>query len=194
MAKHSSTKTRGGSGKTTTKKIPILPCLASLHRAGLKAIPRNQVLSLTGYTKESLRVTLSKLRVKGMVQWEDTTTVFLTQAGWDKVGPNTDSDASPAMALTNDDAQRRIKESFKITGTKSDIFDLLLDGNEHSTKDVMKAVKSAVKPDSFRVLCSSLVSKGIVERVKDDSSGEKLLRLADICFPFGRPKNRCRLE
>lgn len=42
---------------TTIKKVPILPCLAKLRKAGIQDIARQQVVSMTGYTKDSLRVT-----------------------------------------------------------------------------------------------------------------------------------------
>ena len=167
----------------TTKKVSILPCLANLHKAGIKNVPRQQLESLTGYTKGSLRVTLGKLRKKGEVEWDDNQTARLTKAGWEFVGQDNDAGS---VTVSNDETQARIKETYKLSGAKAEIFDLLLDGAAHRIVDIMKSVNCS-NPDSFRVFCSALVSKNIAERIKDPTSGDKMLKLADICFPFGRP-------
>lgn len=168
---------------TKNKKVHILPCLASLHKAGLKVIPRQQVVSLTGYTKDSLRVTLCKLRKQGMVEWNDPKTVQLTKEGWESTDGSTDGER---VALSNEDTQDRLKETYKISGIKAQIFDLLLDGAAHRISDIMVAV-NCTNPDSFRVFCSALTSKGITERLQDPTSGDKMLQLTDMCFPLGRP-------
>lgn len=88
--------------------------------------------------------------------------------------------------MTNHDAQERLKETYKITGTKAAIFECLLDGAARRVQDVMAEVKCN-NPNSFRVFCTALTSKGIMERLKDTDSGDKMLKLTDICFPLGRP-------
>lgn len=178
------TKKRCAMGKCkSSKKIPILPCLANLHKAGIEEIPRHQVVSLTGYSKDSLRVMLCKLRTQGKVEWDSPKTVRLTKIGWETVGEVNDSSR---VVMSNEDTQTRLKETYKLSGTKADIFDLLLDGAAHSVANLMAAVK-CTNPDSFRVYCSSLTSKKVAERVKGPMSGEKMLQLTDLCFPFGRP-------
>ena len=185
-AKHGSKKTPAASSaaRGNSKKVPILPCLANLHRAGVKVIPRPQVVTLSGYTKESLRVTLCKLRKQGLVDWDDAHTVRLTAAGWDKAAEEGNGHAAVAAVMTNEETHRRLKDTYKLTGTKGQIFDLLLDGAPHVVSRLMTKV-GCTNADSFRVFVCALTSKNLAERIA--VSGEKMIRLTDMCFPFGRP-------
>eukprot|EP00977_Amphora_coffeiformis_P011845 scaffold2904_cov173-Amphora_coffeaeformis.AAC.6 len=182
--KHSSRSSRNGA--SAKRKSPILSCIANLHRTGLKVVPRAQVVALSGYTKDSLRVTLCKLRKQGYVDWDDAQTVRLTDAGWDKAAEEGNGHAT-AVLMTNEASQLKLKETYKLTsGVKGQLFDLLLDGKAHRVSDLMKKLH-CTNTDSFRVFVSALTSKNLAERIPDTTSGDKMLRLTDICFPFGRP-------
>ena len=176
------------STKSNGKKVPILVCLLMLHRAGMKSnVPRQQVASLTNYTKESLRVMLGKLRGKGYVDY-DRTTVTITATGLEaakKEAKNNGHDLDDGLDLTNESTQDRIKETYKLSGAKAKIYDLLLDGKAHPREDIMAAIACTNK-DSFRVFIGSLSTNGLVEQFNQGK--KKMLKLSDLCFPFGRPE------
>jgi len=113
------------------------------------------------------------MKKKGLITY-DSTTVRLTEAGLEEVGPE-----AAAVPTNNDTMQDKLKESIKVKKAR-EIFDILADGNAYSRSEL--AEKMGLEDNkSFGTYVSAL-SK-VVER----ENGK--IRLKNIAFPCGRPCN-----
>jgi hypothetical protein len=168
--------------KSKAKKTPILHVLLDhqdIH--GKSNVSRDHVSFMSGYPKPSLSTYLSNYKKHGYVTF-DAKTVTLTEAGRAKALETGAGQSATSCARTNKEAQESIKAKYLTGGKLVAIFDSLSDGLDHDKESIMHAINMDNK-QSFATYVSTLCSKLLVERVDNNK-----IRLATICFPFGRPK------
>jgi hypothetical protein len=119
---------------------------------------------------------LSKLSKSALVEYPDSKSVRLTQAGIAKMGAVT-------VPANNEVVHDKIRELLK--GKEVDIFNLLLDGRTRLRQDVMNTL-GFTNAKSFGTYLSNMSSRGFLEYVKEND-GTRAIRLADIAFPVERP-------
>ena len=176
----SSRKNAGGTQLSVDQRIVV--ALKELYDLGIKAPPRLQVALFSGYANvksKGFANALSKLcKTQGLIEYPDSKSVRLTQAGITKAG-------SVTPPSSNEQVHEKIKNLLK--GTETKIFDELVDGLSHIREQVAADVGySNVKSKSFANSLSKMSSLGFLEYVKSDSK-KNLIRLTDIAFPLGRP-------
>jgi len=171
-AKTSPVKKASGNGESAATRI--LKAIASQHAMGIADADRATVQGLAAMpSKGSFGTTLLNMKKKGLITY-DSTTVRLTEAGLEEVGPE-----AAAVPTNNDAMQDKLKESIKVKKAH-EIFDILADGNAYSRSEL--AEKMGLEDNkSFGTYVSAL-SK-VVER----ENGK--IRLKNIAFPCGRPCN-----
>lgn len=173
-------KNAGGAKLSVEQKIVI--ALKELHDLGITSPPRLQVALFSGYANvrsKGFANALSKLsKTQGLLEYSDSKSVRLTQAGITKAG-------SVMPPSSNEQVHEKIKNLLKETETK--IFDQLVDGLSHIREQVAADVGySNVRSKSFANSLSKMSSLGFLEYVKGDSK-KNLISLTDIAFPLGRP-------
>jgi hypothetical protein len=127
--------------------------------------------------KGSFSTICGRMKKKGLVEYPDAKTIQLTQEGLDKVGPELSK-----LPKTNDEVQAKMRDS--ITRAKCrDIFDLLRDGKDHSIEECAKLIGFDVKSPSFKTYLTCL--NKFTDKLSD-SNGNRMIRLSDSCYPFGR--------
>lgn len=180
-AKASSPSSRGGGGGSLEQKI--LGALKELYELGITAPPRIQVALFSGHKSlktKSFANALSKLaKSQGLIEYPDSKTVALTQAGIAKAG-------SVSPPTSNEQVHAKI--CALLGGTEVKIFNELVDGACHSREDVATSIGlTSIKTKSFANCLSKMSSLGFLEYVKGDGKGSNGVRLTDIAFPLGRP-------
>ena len=144
--------------------------------------PRNQVMAFAGYTqqnKSAVASYLSGLKKRGFVTY-DKDTVFLTPLGHDQA-QEIDVNASNEEQIS--------KSRDLLEGQKAKLlFDFLVDGSPRTREECAHHLDYAgPKVSAFCSLISKATKKGVMEYCKDEN-GNNCVRLADMVFPFGRPR------
>lgn len=172
-------KKKGGSGGGSAKDR-IMSALAQKHNVNDKAPTRKQICSMAGIKNmKSFMTSCSALKTQGSIEYPCGKTLALSAQGLEEV----DGELAEAPT-TNDAAQETMKEM--ITQKKGrDLFELLTDGSTRSYAELAEHVgHDDVKNKSFLTYVSSLSKCS--EKVTGPN-GEKMLKLNDDAFPFGRP-------
>ena len=146
-------------GKTKTKNI--LVCLVELEAFGNEVAKRKQVNALAGNTEESFRVMLCRYKKKGYVDFPNSQTVCLTDAGRDEALRKFGSAIGSVPKSTgSEDSPAQIME-VHVEGKSYDlIFDVLKDGRARTKESVKEAIGCTNK-DSLREYLTGLRSCGV---------------------------------
>lgn len=171
-------------GRKISVDQKILIALKELFDLGITSPPRLQVALFSGYANvksKSFANALSKLsKTQGLIEYPDSKTVRLTQAGIVKAG-------SVTPPTSNAQVHEKIKNLLK--GAETKVFNQLLDGRLHVREQVAADMGfSNVKSKSFANSLSKMSSLGFLEYVKEHGSKKNMVRLTDIAFPLGRPQ------
>jgi len=158
------------SAKEEPASLRILKAIASQRALGIEDADRIRIQGLAAIpNKRSFDTTLSTEKKKGHLTF-DSTTVRLTEAGWEEV-----EDAA-MIPMTNVAMLNKLKSTIKVKKAR-EIFDVLADGHAYTRAEL--ATKMGLENNnSFRTYVSAL-SK-VVER-----KNEKI-RLKEVSFPCGR--------
>jgi len=172
-AKSSSAKKgKSGGSKEEPAGTRIMKAIASQRAFGIEDADRPTIQGLAAMpNKKSFDTTLLNMKKKGQVTY-DSTTVKLTEAGWEEVGPE-----AASIPSTNEAMQDKLKELIKVKKAR-DIFDILTDGRAYTRVELAEKMQLEDNK-SFGTYVSAL-SK-VVER----ESGK--IQLKNIAFPCGRP-------
>jgi len=167
-------------------KIPIeqliLLSLKELLDLGIDAPPRLQVAVFSGYSniqsKGFVKAMKELYKVKGFIEYPDSKTVRLTQAGI------TNASSVASAASTNEQVQQRFKNMLKEKAPE--VFEMLKDGRAHDHEQVAASVGySCLQSKGFVKALKQMKGLNLIEYSKDGK--KKLVRLTDLAFPFGRP-------
>lgn len=185
--KSRATKPKAPSRKTSTgEKVPvehlILSSLKELLDLGITAPPRLQVAVFSGYSclqsKGYVRA-MKELKTKGYIEYPDSKSVCLTQAGIAK------APSATAAAMNNEQVQQRFKGMLK--DKAPEVFEVLKDGRAHDREQVAAAVGySCLQSKGFVKALKQIKGLNLIEYPKDGK--KKLVQLSGLAFPFGRPR------
>lgn len=166
-------KKKSGAIPKGSNKERTLQALASQFSFGHEKAPRNTIMTMAEIgSPKSFANMLPDLKRDGLVEY-DSKFIWLTDAGKDHVG-----EEALAAPKDNGPMQEKIRSGM-LKGKKArEIFDFLLDGKWYTRQEIAEKM-GQVYNKGFQNAVGSL-SK-IVER-----QGGKI-RLADMCFPAGRP-------
>jgi hypothetical protein len=136
---------KNAEGAKLSVEQKIVVALKELHDLGITSPPRLQVALFSGYANvrsKGFANALSKLsKTQGLLEYPDSKSVRLTQAGITKAG-------SVTPPSSNEQIHEKIKNLLKETETK--IFDQLVDGLSHIREQVAADVGySNVRSKSF---------------------------------------------
>ena len=172
--KQTRTKTTATKKGGPTAANRILEAIAGQLALGIEKADRQTIQGLAAMDKtRSFNTTILNMKNQGLVLY-DTTTIWLTEAGVERVGPE-----AVAKPQGNEAMQSKLKEQVKGKQPKA-IFDLLTNGDAF-TRPELARMMGLEDTRSFGTYISAL-SK-VVER-----EGGKI-RLKQIAFPCGRPCN-----
>jgi len=168
----------GGATKAAKDGIKVLRTLKYLRVTFKKTNPlRKHVASLSGFQWNStFKNTLTNYRQRGWVDFPSSDTVCITAAGMEEAGP----DAGDTPRST-EELHEEIKRKH-LSGRKIELFDLMADGKVHERKALAERMGAKFN-STFTNELWRMGQLYIVENV-----GRGKVRLADICFPYGRPE------
>jgi len=169
-------KFKSGGGAKGTADMRILLALAKKKALGEEVVDRKEVQTLAGIANESsFKVTAGKMRTKGWIDYPCNKTLSIMDAGMEKLGPDHKVD----IPTTNEQVHEGIVELIKQKKSK-EIFYYLTDGSTRSKAEIAKAIGYEENAPSFKTYIGA-VSK-YMEKLDN-----KMFRLQDKYFPFGRP-------
>jgi predicted transcriptional regulator len=156
--------------------------LKELLDLGVDAPPHSQVAVSSEYTclqsKTFVKAIKELRKTKGYIEYPDSQTVRLTQAGIANV-PSTTS-----AATNNEQVQQRFKNMLKDKATE--VFDILKDGKVHDREVIAASVGySCLQSKGFVKALKQMNDLNLIEYAKDGK--KKLVQLTTLAFPFGRP-------
>lgn len=161
----------GGGGEEA-----IITALKTLLDIGNDKPQRKQVMLFSGYKNlKSFGNVVTKLIKAGLVEYPDSKTICLTEAGIAKAGSTT-------RQTSNESVHDTIRSL--LNGTQTKIFNLLADGSSRNKQEMAAELGLQIK--SFGNCVSAMSSLGFLKYVEDDSGKKNSIRLADIAFPLGR--------
>lgn len=176
-AKASSPSRGGGSssGKATAD-LRILIALAQKRAFGDDIVDRQEIQTQAAIANESsFKVTCGKLRSSGLIDYPCGKTLSITEAGLAKLGP----EHTASIPKTNEEVHAATMELIKNKKSK-DIFLFLSDGSTRSKAEIAASIGYDENVGSFKTYFGA-VTKYI------DKLDNKMYRLSDKNFPFGRP-------
>lgn len=183
MGKSGST-TKSISAKANAKgalssQLRIMIAIVQQNRLGVECPDRKEIANLADMKNAASYNTIcGRMKKKGVVDFPDSKSILLTEAGEAEVAPHL-----PPEPMCNKDVHDELKQ--KISRAKvRDMFDLLADGGDHTLVELAKLTNFEDETNkSFLVYVGCLNPN--IERLKTDD-GVKAIRLKDSCFPFGR--------
>lgn len=179
-ATSSSANSKGGARSGDTAETRILKALAHFYSLGQDVAGRKDVLQMADMKNESsFKTTCGNLKRKGFVEFPDSDTIKLTEAGIEKVG------RAAVEPKDNDEVQLMIMGKIKSKKTR-DMFEILRDGQFHTYPDLASAIGYEASAPSFKTYVGGL-SKYTEKSATPD--GTKMIRLLDMAFPRGRPNS-----
>lgn len=154
----------------------ILQAMGKFRAIGEHQPTRDQVQNFSGNAKTlaGFQKNVGNLKKKGYLVYTPGNTLELTEKGVNHVG-----DIDPS-SLTNEELHKSIKE---ILGSPKagELFDMLVDGNEHNRIEIAKEMGYDLKKLSgYDKMLSKMSTLGFVEKTKTT------LQLTDKCFLPGR--------
>ncbi|GKY97922.1 hypothetical protein MPSEU_000750200 [Mayamaea pseudoterrestris] len=163
------------------KRTKICASIADWVALGVKEPSRDQVALLADYVPKSAGFlkALGILKKEGMIAYGASNTLTLTEAG-KREAPHVEPPKTNAETL---ERFLSVYNKGSKGETKADLLcQCLADGQPHSTKEAAKACGyEPNKLSGFAKVVGKLSTFGLVDRDK------KMLVLADIAFPYGRP-------
>ena len=175
-------KSSSPSSSSSSSEVKILEAMAKLLARGNETPERIMILSIVGIRAKTLANLVTKFKKDGVIELPDGKTMKLTDTGKERaeeLGLMTSSGA------TNEEVHDRIRED-DLKGKKRyiEMFDLLLDGEEHLKEDVANAMKfdKGKKTKGFQNLCGEMKKLNIVCYPTKDT----LQLVVEVCFPFGK--------
>jgi hypothetical protein len=142
-------------------------------------VPREFVASMSGLKAATFPVTISGLKKKGLIEY-DANTIRLTDLGRSRAK----YDVNESVATDNTATLADIKKKHRLQGGMAGrLFDLLQDGRICDRAAAAKEIGCENKGTLAVMLCN-LKKNGVIDYDR------KTIKLADMCFPFGRPESQ----
>lgn len=156
-----------------SNKERTLQALASQFSFGHEKSPRNTIMTMAEIgSPKSFANMLPDLKRDGLVEY-DSKFIWLTEAGKDHVG-----EEALAAPKDNGPMQEKIRSGM-LKGKKArEIFDFLLDGKWYTRQEIADKMGLPYNKGYQNAV-------GSLSKITEKQGGK--IRLADMCFPAGRP-------
>ena len=175
----------GGGGKSSDlpSHLRIMIAIAQQNRMGIETPDRKKVMSMADIDNAgSFSTICGRMKKKGYIEFPDSKTIILTNKGKQEVEPHL-----PPAPKCNKDYHEELKKKISRKKVK-DMFDYLATGdaaiNGCTLAELAKIANMDVTSGSFKTYVGCLNPN--VERFTCDTTGQKMIKLKDDCFPFGR--------
>ena len=174
----------GGGGKSSDlpSHLRIMIAIAQQNRMGIETPERKKVMAMADIDNAgSFSTICGRMKKKGHIEFPDSKTIILTDEGKQEVEPHL-----PPAPKCNADYHEELKKKISRKKVK-EMFDCLASGDGVDGCPLSELAKIAgmdVTSGSFKTYVGCLNPN--VERFNCDTTGEKMIKLKDDCFPFGR--------